>query len=72
MFTGIIEEIGKIVDIKKRGDLTEMSIQTDKILESAKIGDSISINGACVSSLVRFSLLSIYSEWIFFLKRLIV
>ena len=49
MFTGIIEEIGEIVDIKKRGDLTKVSIQTDKILESAKIGDSISINGACLT-----------------------
>ena len=49
MFTGIIEEIGKIIDIKEKEDITEISIQTNGILESAKIGDSISIDGACLT-----------------------
>ena len=49
MFTGIIEEIGKIIDINKKEDFIKMSIQTDKILNSAKIGDSISIDGTCLT-----------------------
>ena len=49
MFTGIIEEIGEIIEIKEKGNLTKVSIQTNKILESAKIGDSISINGTCLT-----------------------
>ncbi len=47
MFTGLIEDIGKISDISeiKNGKLlvVETSINTDEI----KIGDSVSINGAC-------------------------
>ena len=49
MFTGIIEEIGKIISIKEKRDLTQISINTQNILKSAKIGDSISINGTCLT-----------------------
>ena len=49
MFTGIIEEIGKIENINNCDNFIQLSIKTDQILEHAKIGDSISINGVCLT-----------------------
>ena len=49
MFTGIVEEIGQIVGIDSQNDSSRISIKTEKILNSAKIGDSISINGVCLT-----------------------
>ena len=49
MFTGIVEEIGQIVGIDNQNDSSRISIKTEKILNSAKIGDSISINGVCLT-----------------------
>ena len=49
MFTGIIEEVGQISYINKTKDLQSMSIKINKILDDAKIGDSISVNGTCLT-----------------------
>jgi len=49
MFTGIIEEIGKVSSIDKLDDITRLTIKTSNILASSKIGDSISINGTCLT-----------------------
>jgi len=45
MFTGIVEEVGKIHSIKGE----EISIKCKKILEGSKIGDSISVSGVCLT-----------------------
>lgn len=47
MFTGIIEEIGKIEGISKHGRNLKLRIRASKILNNLKVGDSININGAC-------------------------
>jgi riboflavin synthase len=47
MFTGIIEEIGKIEEISKHGRNLKLRIKPSKILNDLKVGDSININGAC-------------------------
>ncbi len=49
MFTGIIEEIGTITLIKKLPNCLKLSIKADIILKDIKIGDSISINGICLT-----------------------
>ena len=49
MFTGIIEEIGKIKCVNSYDDFIQISIKTSKILENAKVGDSVSVNGACLT-----------------------
>jgi len=49
MFTGIIEETGKIIGINRTASGTSLKIKTDKIYSDAKLGDSISINGVCLS-----------------------
>jgi riboflavin synthase len=47
MFTGIIEEIGKVEGISKQGRNLKLRIKASKILNDLKVGDSININGAC-------------------------
>lgn len=49
MFTGIVEEIGTIKNIEIRGPSARISISALKVLEDCKIGDSISVNGICLT-----------------------
>ncbi|RFB17035.1 riboflavin synthase [Bacillus sp. HNG] len=49
MFTGIVEEIGKVKAINGSQDSIEMVIQAKKILEDVNLGDSISVNGVCLT-----------------------
>lgn len=49
MFTGIVEEIGSIQEIKKGARQTVFSIKASKVLEDANIGDSIAVNGVCLT-----------------------
>jgi len=47
MFTGLVEEIGTVRNITKKGNYQLLSIQAEKVLEDLKLGDSISVNGVC-------------------------
>ena len=47
MFTGLIEETGKIVAINNQNQSKILTIQANQILDEVKIGDSIAINGVC-------------------------
>ncbi|MBZ0263758.1 riboflavin synthase [bacterium] len=47
MFTGLIEEVGKIKSIRPRGDGATLTISANTILDDVKLGDSISISGVC-------------------------
>lgn len=49
IFTGIIEEIGRLADIKKEKDLYTLKISCKKVLEGTKKGDSIATNGVCLT-----------------------
>lgn len=49
MFTGIIEELGQVKRISKQGNNTLLEINASKVLEDTKIGDSIAVNGACLT-----------------------
>lgn len=49
MFTGIIEEIGTIQQIKKGQSSAILTIQASKVLEQTKVGDSIAVNGICLT-----------------------
>lgn len=49
MFTGIIEEIGNITAIRKGTHSSHLTIEADLILEGTKIGDSIAVNGVCLT-----------------------
>ena len=45
MFTGIVEEVGRVSSL----DDYRLVINGDKVLEDVKLGDSISVNGACLT-----------------------
>jgi riboflavin synthase len=49
MFSGIIEELGQVKRISKKGNLTLLVIKADKILGETKPGDSIAVNGVCLT-----------------------
>ncbi|MBN1405497.1 MAG: riboflavin synthase [Candidatus Omnitrophica bacterium] len=49
MFTGIIEEIGLVSELIKQASSAVLCVKADKILSDTKIGDSISVNGVCLT-----------------------
>jgi riboflavin synthase len=49
MFTGIVEELGEIVDIEHRGDSAVLVIRGPKVVGDARPGDSISVSGVCLT-----------------------
>lgn len=50
MFTGIIEETGKIRSLQINGNSAVLTIKAKKVLEGSKIGDSIAVNGVCLTA----------------------
>ena len=53
MFTGIVEEIGQIGQINQvlgtSGSSVALEVIAEKVLQDAKIGDSIAVNGVCLT-----------------------
>jgi riboflavin synthase len=49
MFTGIIEEIGFIANIQRTGESFVLTIDAKKIIEDVHLGDSIAVNGVCLT-----------------------
>ncbi|WP_156204697.1 riboflavin synthase [Candidatus Syntrophocurvum alkaliphilum] len=54
MFTGIIEELGVVKNIVKGANSCKINIQCQEVLSDVKLGDSIAINGVCLT-VVEFS-----------------
>ncbi len=51
MFTGIIEELGKVKAIEKQQDAIRLTIGANKVLSDLKRGDSISCSGTCLTAI---------------------
>lgn len=51
MFTGIIEELGVIAALEKRGDGARIKIAARAVTENTGEGDSIAVNGVCLTAL---------------------
>jgi riboflavin synthase len=49
MFTGIIEEIGTVKRVQRSGSSSFIEIQAKKVLEDVHMGDSIAVNGVCLT-----------------------
>ncbi len=49
MFTGIIEELGTVIKLDQQGVSAKIMIEADKVLENTKLGDSIAVNGVCLT-----------------------
>ena len=47
MFTGIVEETGKIASFQKSANGASIEVECKQVLEGTKLGDSIAINGCC-------------------------
>ncbi|HBB88324.1 MAG TPA: riboflavin synthase [Blastocatellia bacterium] len=51
MFTGIIEELGRVRSVEPRGKNAYITIEARLVIEDTKQGDSISVNGVCLTAL---------------------
>lgn len=49
MFTGIIEEVGTLQSIHRKGSTLTLSIKAEKVLSDVNLGDSIAVNGVCLT-----------------------
>jgi riboflavin synthase len=50
MFTGIIEEVGRVVAIATAGEQRRLTIACAKVLPELKVGDSVSVSGVCLTA----------------------
>lgn len=49
MFTGIIEEVGTVQTVQRSGNSSFIRIQAKKVLSDVHLGDSIAVNGVCLT-----------------------
>ena len=50
MFTGIIEEVGTLLATRKASKSESLTIEAPNVLQDAKVGDSIAVNGICLTA----------------------
>ncbi len=51
MFTGIVEEVGKVVKIEQRGENRRITIEAPNTPKELKTGHSVSVSGVCLTAL---------------------
>ena len=51
MFTGIIEELGRVRSVEMTGENARIVIEAHTVIEDTKHGDSIAVNGVCLTAL---------------------
>ncbi|AJK68935.1 riboflavin synthase [Corynebacterium marinum] len=49
MFTGLVEEVGTVAALEPQGDALRLTIEAPKVLSDAAFGDSIAVNGVCLT-----------------------
>jgi riboflavin synthase len=49
MFTGIIEELGVVDAVEDQGDAVRLTLRGPRVTADARLGDSISVNGCCLT-----------------------
>ena len=49
MFTGIIEEKGKVKEFTRKANLLTLSVYAKKVLPGTKVGDSVAVDGVCLT-----------------------
>lgn len=50
MFTGIIEEVGKVAFLERNANNSQVKVMAKKVLKETKLGDSIAVNGVCLTA----------------------
>jgi riboflavin synthase len=49
MFTGIVEELGTVEAVQDQGDAIRLTVRASTVLQDAALGDSIAVNGCCLT-----------------------
>ena len=49
MFTGIVEELGRVVRLETNEDCARLTVEAPTVTQDASLGDSISVNGCCLT-----------------------
>lgn len=49
MFTGIVEELGEVVDLTDLGDSVRLTVRGPRVLADARHGESVAVNGVCLT-----------------------
>ncbi len=49
MFTGIVEELGTVAAVEDRDDAIRLTVEAHTVLDDVHLGDSISVNGCCLT-----------------------
>lgn len=55
MFTGIVEEVGIVAAMQRRANSARLTVHAPRVAEEATIGDSIAVNGVCLTVVARES-----------------
>jgi riboflavin synthase len=53
VFTGIVEELGVVEALEDQGDAIRLTVRGPHVTVDARLGDSISVNGCCLTVAVR-------------------
>ncbi|MCL6547793.1 MAG: riboflavin synthase, partial [Alicyclobacillus sp.] len=49
MFTGLVEEVGSVERVESRATGAHLHIRAERVLDGLRIGDSVAVNGACLT-----------------------
>ncbi|MCL6626028.1 riboflavin synthase [Alicyclobacillus shizuokensis] len=49
MFTGLVEEVARVVDMEPRAESVRIRLAAERVLEDVRLGDSIAVNGVCLT-----------------------
>src|SRR5512135_1747135 len=50
MFTGLIEEVGRVTSIRETGGKRRLTIEADKVAKELRKGDSVAVSGVCLTA----------------------
>jgi riboflavin synthase len=50
VFSGIVEELGYVKSFSRRGTVYQLSVEAKKVIEGAATGDSVAVNGVCLTA----------------------
>ena len=49
MFTGLVEEIGEITRVSRKGEAMVLALSASRVMDDLKLGDSVAVNGVCLT-----------------------
>ncbi len=50
MFTGIVEEVGRVISLQRGGREAQLRIAAERVLEGTELGGSLAVNGVCLTA----------------------